>query len=174
MNSVTLAAFRDELEKIAFDKRAGLLRDVGMNIGNTLKGFVTPVSSIKKGLEATIYAKNTAGKIVPSRLGPLLGGGFLGAEIPKLVKKEDPSAPGISRTERTGRMIGSQLGMLMGMPHGIITGGVTGGVAGSYLGGKAGKAIKNKMDKKKALKASMMTSTGMETPGYNPNPGPQF
>lgn len=174
MNSVTLAAFRDEMEKIAFTKKAGLLRDVGQNIGNTLKGFVTPVSAMKKGIDATIYSVNPTTKVVShSRMMPLLTGAFTGMEVPKLFKKEDPAAPGVSRTERVGRMLGSQAGMLIGMPHGL-SGSIAGSVAGSYLGGKAGKATKKRLARKQALKDSMMSSTGAETPGFNPNKGPQF
>lgn len=156
MTPAMLHAFRLELESI--EKHAAFLQNVGTNIGNTLKGFTTPVQSLKKGWEVGGWSQGgesrnmlAAGLPVGARGKNWAGGKGIGRHLPggkaltvatglmmapEALKKEDPTGRGRSRAERIGSFIGNQAGGLIGTPYGL-----SGAIAGSLVGEGAGKVV---------------------------------
>lgn len=211
MNAAMLRAFREEVEKLAEpswktearargfikgpsknstaghwakEKKAGFMRDVGTNLGNTLKGFTRPVQAVKKGWheggwtqaqEANTmlrqgktvgslgqkWAKGKGvGKYLPGNKALTLASTAMMA--PSAFKKEDPSGQGKSRTERIGALAGNTVGGLIGAPYGFsgsIAGSVLGEVGGRYLG----KAV-NKVTGKKKPKTAPVAQREPELP----------
>lgn len=158
MNAVMLRAFRSELQK-----EAAFMRDVGMNIGNTLKGFTTPVQSIKKGWQSGgwMMSGDAPGAGLPlkpggvmDRISKYLPGAKTmtlassAAMAPEAFRKEDPA--GRSRTERVSRLVGNTAGGLIGTPYGL-SGAIAGSILGEVGGGLVGKGM-NKLKGKKAPK----------------------
>jgi phage tail tape-measure protein len=204
-----LRAFRDEVEKIAEpswktearargfisknstaghwakEKKAGFMRDVGMNVGNTLKGFTRPVQATKKGWNEGGWSQGQEARTMLQQ-GKKVGklgtkwstgkgvGRFLpgnkaitlassAAMIPSTFKKEDPSGQGKSRAERIGSLAGNTVGGLIGAPYGFsgsIAGSVIGDVGGRYLG----KAVNKVTGKKKPKKAPAVAQREPELP----------
>ena len=157
MNDVTLHAFLDEMEKIAF------MRNVGTKIVQTLRPAAKAAGEyMKKGwntggggtgkLKGWMGAGYEGGGVIDkvTSLGGLtkhipvgpkaltVGFGALGAK--DALKKEDESGQGRARSERMGSVIGGTVagiaGGAMGLPGAIAT-----GIAGDYAGGKLGKLV---------------------------------
>jgi hypothetical protein len=160
MNDVTLHAFLDEMEKIAF------LQNVGTKIVQTLRPAAKAAGEyMKKGwntggggtgkLKGWMGAGYEGGGLLDkaTSLGGLtkhlpvgpkamtVGFGAIGAK--DALKKEDESGQGRSRAERMGSVIGGTAagiaGGAMGLPGAIAT-----GVAGDIVGGKIGKLVGGK------------------------------
>lgn len=149
MKKETFDALTDELEKIGFQKEAGLLRDIGMrisktvksvpghargavqNAGSTISAFSTPIDSVARGLKATTTDFHTLSNSQKA----LLGFGLAGSAHEALSKK-DPLGQNRGRIERAATVVGDQLGGLVGTPFGL-----TGGLVGGQVGRKAGKVV---------------------------------
>jgi hypothetical protein len=167
MNRAMLKAFSVELQSI--EKNAGFLRDVGTNIGNTLKGFTSPVQATKKGWQVGGWtqggeskamlqhglpvgqlgkkwaAGKGVGRFLPGAKSMTVAGGAL--MLPSVLKKEDPSGKGTSRLERGARFVGNQVGGLIGAPYGL-----SGAIAGSLIGELGGAVVGKGIDKARGYK----------------------
>lgn len=172
MNPTMLAAFEDELEKIALAKTA-FMANVGTKIVHTVKPALKAGADLMRkgwntggnqtgrfkgwmGAGKEISATTgTAGKIYEnvSTLGGLtkhlpvgpkaLTVGFGALQAKDALKKEDPSGQGRSRAERLGSTIGGTAAGIAGGAMGI-PGAIATGIAGDYLGGRAGRLIKGR------------------------------
>jgi hypothetical protein len=145
MNRITITAFFDEMYKI---KEASMLRNVGSgllnfgkkvgnNVSNTVKGFGSPIDSMKAGLQDATAGATTGRRVFNTGM---MG---LGAAItlPEAVSAEDPSGEGRSRVERMSGWVGDQAGSLIGSPHGWVSGQLVGGMSGRLVGSTVGKAV---------------------------------
>lgn len=165
-------------------KKAGFMRDVGTNVGNTLKGFTRPVQAVKKGWNeggwtqaqeantmlrqgktvgklGTKWAKGKgAGRFLPGNKALTLAGTAMMA--PGAFKKEDPTGQGRSRTERIGALAGNTVGGLIGAPYGF-SGSIAGSVVGELGGKYLGRAV-NKVTGKKKPKAAPVAQREPELP----------
>lgn len=146
-------AFEDEMEKIARFRAAGkFARGVFENVKRTVKGFKTPIQSMKEGWHYDGAPSNkwwkgkkpggawTGEGKVTSKLpiGPkslTVAGGVV--TLPEAVSEKDPSGQGRSRTHRMARWAGSQAGGLIGAPHGF-SGAMVGGLIGEGAGAASG------------------------------------
>jgi len=213
MNLVMLKAFSEELEKTALQKfvieaqarggkksknstanhwaksegkkkHAAFMRDVGNNIGNTLKGFTTPVQSMKQGWNLGGW---TQGQEARTMMGAKMPVGRLGQNwakgkgigrhlpgskaltvgtsamlLPGALKKNDPSGKGESRAQRIGRLVGSTAGSLIGTPF-HLSGTLAGGILGEQAGNLAGKVVNKVTGYKKPTPQPAQMSPGVAT-----------
>lgn len=153
MNAATLMAFQNELEKIAFFKSSGLLRDVGTriistaksakkitqggvkNVGNAVGAFATPAESFKRGWKTTTTDFGSMSKPLKGMMAlGLVTGGH------EALSKDDPYGNNRGRAERVGAVAGDQLGGIVGAPFGL-AGGVAAGMIGRKVGGTLGKGV---------------------------------
>ena len=179
MNARALAAFHDELVKIAKAKRAGFLTDVASNVGNTLKAVTNPVAAVKAGWNTGGWSmlsespdavrnslKGKALQAMPGNKAMTLGFSALSAK--DALSEEDPSGQGMSRGERLGRLAGGTVLGLASTPYmkgGLLpslASGMLASTAGEVIGGHVGRLADKKL---KARKGSELESHAPARPG---------
>lgn len=158
MNSVTMRAFREEMEEL--QKTAGFMTNVGTAVGNKLKAvpgllqkapamlgkqvdnagktisaFSTPGKSLASGGRAMVSDFSGMGTGMKALMG--YGAVMSGRDA---IKKEDPTGQGRSRLQRSTAFAGEQMGSVIGQPFGL-AGAVVGGAVGKRLGSGTGKAL---------------------------------
>jgi hypothetical protein len=164
MNNIMLAAFIDEVEKIK--EAGGLIKNLGdgaMGLGkavvrnarNTLKGFSTPVDSIREGLASnkSLFAKT------------MLGTNAI-MTAPQAFSSQDPSGMGKSRVERASSWLGDQAGGLIGAKHGILTGPIVGATVGRTIGKTTGKTLDAVRGYRANITADSQSPAGISNEAY--------
>jgi hypothetical protein len=139
LSPITIAAFADELEKIA-----GFQQNVGNAIVHTAKGAG---NLVQKGWHESGnwwgMGQGRIARMLPGGKALTVGGSAM--MLPGAVAKEDPTGQGRTRTERLAGLAGGTVAGLAGgaspnLAKSLI-GGTAAGIGGEYIAGRAARVV---------------------------------